>query len=447
MNRTSAKTTPIQINDPNITAAGIEQALIQIGYQVLKWKILNKPGRGKNLVSLSVPLSRELSMPPNCLLHYRLVKAYPLQIRLGPVVGVLTTVHRDRYSGLPIGKEAQYYKEMIAYGRQRGVFIYLFYLPDINWARKTIAGYTISFPKTKAERWKKQDFPFPDIIYNRIRYRHLENSAGTLEVLNRFNQYPDAHIFNSRFLNKWEVYQALEKNPLLVPFLPPTVPFNRGNLKLFLRNYTEVFLKPADSSRGKGIIKIRKTSAYYQYALANPSEPQWKDCPTEEELLQALSPLMVDENRYLIQMGIKLARLNRKVFDVRAQVQKNGEGKWTLTGMAVRKAARGQFLTHIPNGGTGIPYQKVINQVFGSSPQILASLNDQINLITTEMPLTLERLLELSLAVLSVDIGIDQGGRMWVIEVNSKPSSFDEPNIRKKHLQYLMDYCIYFFGL
>jgi hypothetical protein len=37
----------------------------------------------------------------------------------------------------------------------------------------------------------------------------------------------------------------------------------------------------------------------------------------------------------------------------------------------------------------------------------------------------------LSLGVLSLDIGVDESGIMWVIEVNSKPASFDEDDIRK----------------
>jgi ABC-type nitrate/sulfonate/bicarbonate transport system ATPase subunit len=40
-------------------------------------------------------------------------------------------------------------------------------------------------------------------------------------------------------------------------------------------------------------------------------------------------------------------------------------------------------------------------------------------------------------------LGIDEGGKVWILEVNSKPSSFDEDDIRMKHLEYLCDYFIY----
>lgn len=55
----------------------------------------------------------------------------------------------------------------------------------------------------------------------------------------------------------------------------------------------------------------------------------------------------------------------------------------------------------------------------------------------------LEKELKLSLAVLSLDIGVDKNGRMLIIEINSKPASFDENDIRNAHWQNLMDYFIY----
>jgi hypothetical protein len=48
--------------------------------------------------------------------------------------------------------------------------------------------------------------------------------------------------------------------------------------------------------------------------------------------------------------------------------------------------------------------------------------------------------LQLNLGVLTMDIGIDPEGRMLVLEVNSKPARFDEPYIRQRHLDNLVDY-------
>jgi hypothetical protein len=146
---------------------------------------------------------------------------------------------------------------------------------------------------------------------------------------------------------------------------------------------------------------------------------------------------------YLVQQGINLARFNDNVFDLRTQVQKDGQGVWKLTGIGVRVAANKSFLTHIPNGGKAASYKEIITRVFGNSEAIKNKITNQIDIILRHVPNCLEKELNISLAVLSIDIGIDVYGKLWIIEVNSKPANFDEYEIRQKYLQYFNDYCLF----
>jgi hypothetical protein len=104
-------------------------------------------------------------------------------------------------------------------------------------------------------------------------------------------------------------------------------------------------------------------------------------------------------------------------------------------------AAPKKFVTHIPNGGTSKTYEEVINKVFGKSQK--ARLDQQLHDIAKIVPVVLEESMNLSLGILSIDIGLDKTGIMQIIEVNSKPASFDENAIRKRHLEYLSDYFLY----
>jgi len=63
--------------------------------------------------------------------------------------------------------------------------------------------------------------------------------------------------------------------------------------------------------------------------------------------------------------------------------------------------------------------------------------------ISSIIPYVLEKSLALSLGIISIDIGINKSGIMQVIEVNSKPASFDEYDIRKRHLSNLNEYFLY----
>jgi len=145
----------------------------------------------------------------------------------------------------------------------------------------------------------------------------------------------------------------------------------------------------------------------------------------------------------LIQQGIDLATTGKRVFDLRTEVQKNDQGKWVFTGVGVRVAAPGKYVTHVPNGGSRAEYTKVIKKVFGTTTSINEKLEQQLANITSTVPRVLEKNLGINLGILSIDIGIDKNGLMQVIEVNSKPSSFDESDIRNKHLENLNKYFIY----
>ncbi|HBQ86036.1 MAG TPA: hypothetical protein DER33_01205 [Syntrophomonas sp.] len=442
MNTTSDENAHIRISHSDLAELNLGQKVeVAVGQRLNRIKVLSTSMQKTKLAYINNPTAQMLLLPAKLLLDYKVIKNPP-RIKLGPVVGVLTTANRNSKSGLPIGKETYYLGELVSYARRKGVFVYLFYSTGVNWHSQTIKGYTLDFNKESAHKWVSGEYPFPDIVYNRIRSRNVENSRTMVELLDRF-QHLGINLFNTRFLDKWDVYNALMSSPRLRHFLPPTVFFSRVELFKFLQQYPEVFLKPRNSSIGKGIVKIKRTSGCYMLALAKSAKPSWHYYDSYEELYQALLAIMDDSSRYLVQMGIELAKIQNKVFDLRTQVQKNGRGEWTLTGTAVREAAPDRFVTHIPNGGSARKYDEVIEKTFGSSVTTKRSLDKQLHLIAREAPIILDDLPGWSLAVLSIDIGIDRYGKIWIIEINSKPSSFDEPDIRRAYLRYFTDYCKY----
>ncbi|WP_036724954.1 YheC/YheD family protein, partial [Paenibacillus forsythiae] len=104
-------------------------------------------------------------------------------------------------------------------------------------------------------------------------------------------------------------------------------------------------------------------------------------------------------------------------FDVRVLMQKDGNGRWTLGGMAVRLGPRGSLTSNLHGGGTAVhPASFLRKQYGGAAANILAELA----LASAFLPPLLEagfgRLGELGL-----DFGIDPGGRIWLLEANSKP--------------------------
>lgn len=389
-----------------------------------------------DFIFLNSKIAEKLLVPSN---SYRPYFIEGNLIKLGPSVGILTS-DKNQDNPIPKGKKGRLFKEMIQYGQNKGLFIFLFYAEGVDWKKKTVKGYSLN----NSGKWITGNYALPSIIYNRIQYRSLEAKSNVKTLLQRLEKEPEVYVFNSRFLNKWEVNEVLWSFEAGQKFIPETKKFNRENLRDLLRRYPELFLKPINSSRGQGIVKIISNhDGTYKYSKADTSNPRWYACSSFYTLSEALSRIGVKENRYLVQQGIELTRYNNRVFDLRTQAQKNGAGKWVMTGVGVRVAGRDRFVTHIPNGGSAASFEEVLKKTFGPLSPTRASIDHQLKTICSMVPPKLEEGLGINLAILSLDIGIDSQGNLWILEINSKPASFDEDDIRHKHLNYLTDYFIF----
>lgn len=368
-------------------------------------------------------------------LNYRLMPDNT--IRIGPIVGILIA-GKESPGSPPVARRARIYKELSQNGARKNIFLYFFYANDVNWQHRFVKGFIYESRAGKLY-WHKATFDLPDIVYNRISYRYKEETETVQKFMGKARQ-ASIHVFNSRFLNKWEVHQILFNNPKTNKFVIETDRYSAESLKKFLNKYDEFFVKPTANSVGKGIIKViaNQPNTINYYRLGKSSN--WQTCHSYSELYSRLSIPAGD--KYILQEGIKLASLGKQVFDIRAQVQKDGQGKWQFTGAAIRLAAVGKFVTHVPNGGSKRDFHLTINEVFGSG-SVTQELKKQLNIICRSVPQALEESLNINLAVLSIDIGIDRGGHMWIIEVNSKPASFDERPIHKRHLDFLTDYLLF----
>ncbi len=386
-------------------------------------------------IILTPQIANELMVPNNRYNPYLIKNNL---IKLGPSVGIMIS-SKTKNQTFPKGKQGRLLKEMIKHGEKKGIFIFIFHPEKVNWKNKSIKGYFLN----NSNKWILGQFGFPTIVYNRIQYRSLESKNTVKILLQKFTTEPDMFVFNSRFLNKWEVNEVLNSFPEGKVFVPQAKKYNRENLKKMLKNHLELFLKPINSSRGQGIIKIITVGNSYKYSHSEWSSNTWHSCSSVNILSEALNRMGVRDNRYLIQQGINLAKIDERAFDLRTQTQKDGTGKWVITGVGARIAGKNKFVTHVPNGGKAAPMEEVLKRTFGHLTPIRSSIDNQLNTICSIIPPQLENELGINLAILSLDIGIDTDGHLWILEINSKPASFDEDDIREKHLNYLTDYFVF----
>ena len=150
----------------------------------------------------------------------------------------------------------------------------------------------------------------------------------------------------------------------------------------------------------------------------------------------------IGDEDYIVQQGIELASYKDRPFDLRILVQKNIQGKWSITGIGARVAGSLSITTHVPRRGSRrsqAPAHQCISS--GDGEKNIARVKKTALSIARQM----ERGSGRRHGEMSIDIGVDKSGHVSFFEANSKPMKFDEPEIRRKSLQKLIEYGYYLY--
>ncbi|HLT58821.1 MAG: YheC/YheD family protein [Limnochordales bacterium] len=373
----------------------------------------DRPGQQTPQVLMDPELLGRLHVPPGARLHMRWDPEKRLLI-LGPFVGILAL--RVRGGGL-YGEHDPFFRALTRWGERMAVGAYMFGPRDVNWERRCIHGYTYAgvWP---LGRWRRGVFPFPDVVYDRLQTRRAEWSAPYVRFRERLARHVPVWFNAMGFFDKWRMHQELSKSPVLARLLPHTERYSGpAQLERFLRTSRSVFLKPIGGSLGLGIICVRRTGSGYAVAY------QLKDRAVVYPVgnlarVGRLVARAVGHRPYIIQEGLPLATWRGRPIDVRILVQRTAGGQWTLTKMYVRIAAPGSFTANLSRGGQGARPGPVLRRVFGARH---AALLRQLHATGLQCAREMENLLQGTVGELGIDLGIDRRGRLWLIEVNSKP--------------------------
>lgn len=342
---------------------------------------------------------------------------------LGPLIGVMVSRVYSRTPDRPFGAMTPFCRELTEACGLYGGFVYFFTPDDLGGGTGSVPGWVL-----QQGRWIKRTFPAPDVLYNRLTSRKLENKPIVQHFM-RDVKSRGATVFNEMYLNKTDVFQALRRESSLSELLPESYHFkNFAMLKAMCGKYQTVFLKPVTGSLGKGIIKIsRQSEGGYQVSYTGLNGVRRMGYATLAQLFSSISSQM-KAKRYQIQQGLRLMEVGGRPVDFRALVQRNQHGQWAITSVMARIAANNTFVSNLARGGTLSTVSDAVaksNLPQGSRPAVGPKLrNAAINIARG-----IESQIEGHFAELGVDLAVDTGGRVWLLEVNSKPSKDDNtPN-------------------
>ncbi|WP_053361791.1 YheC/YheD family protein [Bacillus sp. FJAT-27251] len=331
-----------------------------------------------------------------------------------PIMAVLTEIEYESGMEPSFGSIHDFCLELQELFTSSGWFFYVFSLKGV-----TKDGITGLY--RDGSRWTKSKMPFPDIVYNRIHSRRSESSQIFIDFVEKMNE-ASIPVFNRRFLNKWEVHQWLNSRKNLQRFLPESCVYSRNSLQRMAASHEVLFLKPVNGSRGRDIMRIQSQDSTCDVSLSSRNGIESLNTCQKEDL-PAILKRYLKKQLYLLQQGLPLLKMDNRSVDFRILCNRSSKYDWRVTSTVARLSAQGHFAANLAAGGDTIHPLRVLRHFFGEAQS--TSKLDMIRELALEAANCTADSSEELFGELGIDVGVDDNGHPWIIEVNSKPSKND----------------------
>jgi hypothetical protein len=381
---------------------------------------------------LSSNLISELGIPDTANLRMKYDKTKKT-MAFGPLIGILTR-EKDAQNDVLFRHKRNYVAEIEHLAREAGGLVIVMN-PNNPKNIKLKDGKVEGYIKNEHDDWKKTQTAFPDVIYDRDVYwinstntqfeTQLNSVLGNKDV-NISYVYPPELQHITR--DKQTFYECINKNSLLCQFLPETKSVSSVDaLDKFLKIHKTIFLKPDNLQQSKGVMKVMIVGNHIEYIYPmnqNGVQIQKRGIATNiEDFFQQTKDYRKNRT-YIMQQYIDMAEINlpnpknpeipfTRGIELRVLVQRDGTKNLQVTGIVSR-------LTH--KGLTGHEYEmnplKALSTCF--SDKLAEDIYNQTKRLAIGVTSTIEQAIGKPTGELTVDIGVDKKGNLYILEANSK---------------------------
>lgn len=212
--------------------------------------------------------------------------------------------------------------------------------------------------------------------------------------------------------SKWIKTEALLTDSRVVSYIPQTMILSPANLRLMLRKYRMVVVKPIVGGGGYGVIRITKDSKGYTLTHLSRTIRHTHF----HNMYHSLNHVKA-KRKYLIQQGIDLVTIKERPIDYRVKIVKV-HGHWLFRSMVGRLAKPGLFVTNLSKGGKQLTcLQGLKSSMLQGSIHRKRKEMKKLTIICTGI---MERHFP-GISELGFDYGVDVNNRIWIFEVNTRP--------------------------
>ncbi|WP_145411059.1 YheC/YheD family endospore coat-associated protein [Paenibacillus xylanexedens] len=365
-------------------------------------------------------------------------------LRLGPFISVLVSQDYPDQPDRPFGSITMFCHELVNACRKQGAYVSFFTPEDIGTIKGQMRGWVYD------DGWKKTVLPVADVVNNRLTSRKLENKPSVQHFMKEVKSLYGTQTFNEKFLDKNEVFDALKSITTLKRVMPDSHLLKTSSmLKTMCNRYPVVFLKPVRGSLGKGIIRVSRQNDGSFLTLATSVGGTRKQTYTSLDKLYASLSGKMKTTRYQIQQGLTLIDNSGRPVDFRALVQKNKVGKWSVTSIVARIAGGNHYVSNLARGGSLSTVKEAVAKTALSSAA-KASAYAGLHTAALDIAKGIEQAIPAHFGELGIDLALDTSGRVWLLEVNSKPSKNDNTPLSESKIRpsvkAMLEYSSYLAG-
>ena len=217
--------------------------------------------------------------------------------------------------------------------------------------------------------------------------------------------------------NKFHKNQLLMEDPELVKLIPETKILTKINLIELLNKFKKVVVKPSRGSLGKGIIMVTEVGME-EYELLTLNKKKY--ISGQNQLYHYLKKQENNGIANMVQYYIPLAKVFGRPIDLRYIAQRN-QSDWIVTGKYAKVAKDGYAITNFEHGSSILTVEEALK---------ISTINyldiDELLVQLDSITLSISKCLTLSFTnrrIWGCDLGIDEKGAIWIIEVNSAPQT------------------------
>jgi hypothetical protein len=274
---------------------------------------------------------------------------------------------------------------------------------DIDWENKSLTALHRS-----KRGWKLSRFAFPHVLYNRC----YELDPG---ILQRWKTELGEHAcFNHiNHFDKFQIHEYLARR--LEANIPAAMPYDGESAAKMLAEHKLLYLKPVMGNKGIGVFRVELKPSGVIHIGDHHLAPRYIT-DNHAQFEQCMQDMM-GTSPYFMQRGINTSLLEGRAFDIRALVQKNRRGRWSVSSTVSRVALEGCFNTSI--------FEKMCRTLdalhYLYAPERANDIHKSICRLSLLAAKYVEEASGNHLGELSVDFALDTEGRPWIIELNAMP--------------------------